>query len=75
MLSEKFSAVADASMTVAFDDRPKRSVAGSAAARTSNIGTWLAKQWPKAALALGLTMIIIWGGLLLWSLTFIIYLF
>jgi len=43
--------------------------------RAPAIGTWLADQWPKAALIFGVALTVAWGAVLLWTLTFVLDLF
>jgi hypothetical protein len=65
------------SMTAAFDHHRQADAATlpSTRAERAGIGSWLAEQWPKAAIALGLAMTVVWTGLLVWCVGLVLGLF
>jgi hypothetical protein len=56
-------------MTVAFDpDQLEIVERSSARAKVGKVGRWLADQWPKAAIAFGFALTIVWTTMLAWLL-------
>jgi len=55
-------------MTAVFDERRQTEAAtpAMAGAGSARIGDWLADHWPKAAIAFGFVMTVVWIALLLW---------
>lgn len=64
-------------MTAVFDNNGQVEAATlpSTRAERAGIGSWLADQWPKAAIALGLAMTVVWTGLLVWCVGLVLGLF
>ena len=63
-------------MTAVFDDRPHAEAAPHPAGpRGAAIRGWLADQWPKAAIALGIAMTLAWVAVLVWLLNLVLDLF
>jgi hypothetical protein len=64
-------------MTAVSDNREQveAGTAFSTRARMAGIGTWLADQWPKAAIVFGIALTIAWVALLAWGLSLFLYLF
>jgi hypothetical protein len=54
------------SVTTTFDDRRELETTGPMRGRLRTIGRWLAEQWPKAAIAFGLALTLVWTALLAW---------
>jgi hypothetical protein len=53
------------SVTTTFDDRSELKTAGPTH-RLRTIGRWLADQWPKAAIAFGIALTLVWTAVLAW---------
>jgi hypothetical protein len=52
-------------VTTAFDDCSELKIAAPAH-RLRTIGRWVADPWPKAAIAFGLALTIVWTAALAW---------
>jgi hypothetical protein len=57
-------------MTAVFDDSRQDEADALYPRRTrrAHLGRWLADQWPKAAIALGIAMTLAWVAVLAWLL-------
>jgi hypothetical protein len=55
-------------MDAMFDERQPTEAATPAMARAggASIGNWIADHWPKAAIAFGFAMTVVWIALLVW---------
>jgi hypothetical protein len=53
-------------MTLPFSDRRQLETTRSARARLRSLSHWLADQWPKAAIAFGFALTIVWTAVLAW---------
>jgi hypothetical protein len=55
-------------MTAVFDERRQTEAAtpAMAGAGGARICSWLADHWPKAAIAFGFAMTVVWVALLVW---------
>ncbi len=62
-------------MTSAYSNQHRAKTLQRYMRRAPAIGTWLADQWPKAALIFGVALTVAWGAVLLWTLTFVLDLF
>ncbi len=62
-------------MTTIYSNQQRAKALQRYVRRAPAVGTWLAEQWPKAALIFGVALTLAWGAVLLWSLTFALDLF
>ena len=53
-------------MTVVFDERRDVENRESLRGRVRAVGRWLADQWPKAAIAFGFALTLVWTAVLGW---------
>jgi hypothetical protein len=54
------------SVTVVFDERREIENRESIRGRLRSVGRWLADQWPKAAIAFGFALTVVWTAVLGW---------
>jgi hypothetical protein len=57
------------SVTTTFDDRQRTVHTGG---RLPSIGRWLGDHWPKAAIAFGFALTIVWTAVLAWLIAVVV---
>jgi hypothetical protein len=60
------------SVSTTFDDRRELETAGHTHGRLGIAGRWLADQWPKAAIAFGFALTIVWTAVLAWLVAMVV---